>query len=148
LEDGTGLMESDFFKQIVSCYMLCLNGIAMWYLLNHFYKIFVLSTRQGILKASVESMGLKKNTKELFGRHWKICRFSEFYHVCFTNNIECSWKSFCFCVTVPKIQPAPRPAPNRNQGVPTQRGDAGKVEELNTQVRSSGRMALFFVLYI
>lgn len=36
--------------------------------------------------------------------------------------------------TVPKIQPAPRAAPNRNQGVPSQRGEAGKVEELHTQL--------------
>ncbi|KAJ4430375.1 hypothetical protein ANN_22591, partial [Periplaneta americana] len=35
---------------------------------------------------------------------------------------------------VPKIQPATRAAPNRNSGVQNQRGDAGKVEELNTQV--------------
>ncbi|XP_069687188.1 microtubule-associated protein RP/EB family member 1 isoform X2 [Periplaneta americana] len=35
---------------------------------------------------------------------------------------------------VPKIQPATRAAPNRNSGVQNQRGDAGKVEELNTQL--------------
>jgi len=30
-------MESDSFKQKVSCYMLCLYWIAMWCLLNHHY---------------------------------------------------------------------------------------------------------------
>ncbi|PNF15953.1 Microtubule-associated protein RP/EB family member 1 [Cryptotermes secundus] len=34
---------------------------------------------------------------------------------------------------VPKMSQTSRPVPNRNQGISNQRGDAGKVEELNTQ---------------
>jgi RP/EB family microtubule-associated protein len=32
------------------------------------------------------------------------------------------------------MNPTSRPVPNRNQGISNQRGDAGKVEELNTQL--------------
>lgn len=35
---------------------------------------------------------------------------------------------------VPKMNLTSRPVPNRNQGVSNQRGDGGKVEELNTQL--------------
>ncbi|PNF15956.1 Microtubule-associated protein RP/EB family member 3 [Cryptotermes secundus] len=35
---------------------------------------------------------------------------------------------------VPKMNQTSRPVPNRNQGISNQRGDAGKVEELNTQL--------------
>ncbi|KDR16685.1 Microtubule-associated protein RP/EB family member 3 [Zootermopsis nevadensis] len=36
--------------------------------------------------------------------------------------------------TVPKMNPPSRALPNRNQGVVIQKGDAGRVEELNTQL--------------
>jgi hypothetical protein len=39
-----------------------------------------------------------------------------------------------------------RPVPNRNQGISNQRGDAGRVEELNTQVRINHRNG-FVIFY-
>lgn len=99
----------------------------------------------GKAKASTEYMDLWKYKWTVLKTHGKICsRISEFYRVCFKSNIKQNLKSFCFCVTVPKIQPASRPAPNRNQGVPSQRADAGKVEELSTQVRNNYRNGFIF----
>jgi hypothetical protein len=59
--------------------------------------------------------------------------------LCLDCTVKHSLNIFCFYTAVPKMNPTSRPVPNRNQGISSQRGDAGRVEELSTQVSFSYR---------
>jgi hypothetical protein len=51
------------------------------------------------------------------------------------RTVEHTLKIFSFCTAVSEMNPTSYPVSDKNQGTSSQKGDAGKLEKLNAQVR-------------